>query len=747
MYSLGYNSFWSYGSAAVQELLTKSDLQLDELLDEDGLILEVKNHNQTLYEFILREDNFKELISCAISIPDAENNQNNAKKLYKYPFTCADILSSDSQPIVSEFFKSTKEIKENTKKPAPAITDDDDEVNIEGDSLDKTPPSTEDQTNEDEKETSPEANEFPYLDHLFRFLDSESLNLTSAGYFAKIVNNLLSKRTSELISYIYERKPEILQKMIQHIYSKSIAEFLAKMLTFESSVLVHPQNEVYNEKRSEVLKEIIKKLQPEFDIEEINNAAYLICEVFGKYNTMHCSHEILQNLLEKPAIDYFFDILKSQKSTSACAVALILGNIFAYYILINTPKSQEQNLDDSTGENTSPTNTPQVLELSDDIPLLAAFNENLDEIIKFIGNSSGEPVTGQYGSETIPFGSARLKALELIIIAMKANNSNIYKKLVEYQFLETLLRIFVKHNWNNMLHNQVEKILSHIIEGNCEELKTALYENAKLFDFIVDSSQDSEFSLSGPHARKVRKGYLGHLVRLSNKLVESSDPAVLKHTEENEKWRAYTEGLLAETNKRDRVNFGGRDPRAATPEEDVRLELPSFMHKFARFLNTNRTNQQNQNEEEKKEEDEEEEEEEIEEIEEVEPEVGHDEETPLEQLEHQEHQEHHHQIVVSDEFISETDKHVVTSPRSKEEEITQPATVPIRGRNSFDPSNSIIPDYEEKIKEEIESHYIQDASDIRTIEENLDPNYHSNVMWGRREISSIEDVLADIEGL
>jgi len=747
MYSLGYNSFWSYGSAAVQELLTKSDLQLDELLDEDGLILEVKNHNHNLYEFILREDNFKELISCAISIPDAENNQNNAKKLYKYPFTCADILSSDSQPIVFEFFKSTKEIKENTKKPAPAITDDDDEVNIEGDSLDKTPPSTEDQTAEDEKEDSPEANEFPYLDHLFRFLDSESLNLTSAGYFAKIVNNLLSKRTSELISYIYERKPEILQKMIQHIYSKSIAEFLAKVLTFESSVLVNTQNEVYNEKRSEVLKEIIKKLQPESDIEEINNTAYLICEVFGKYNTMHCSHEILQNLLEKPAIDYFFDILKSQKSTSACAVALILGNIFAYYILINTPKSQDQNLDDSTGENASPTNTPQVLELSDDIALLAAFNENLDEIIKFIGNSSGEPIIGQYGSETIPFGSARLKALELIIIAMKANNTNIYKKLVECQFLETLLSIFVKHNWNNMLHNQVEKILTHIIEGNCEELKTALYENAKLFDFIVDSSQDSEFSLSGPHARKVRKGYLGHLVRLSNKLVESRDPAVLQHTEENEKWKAYTEGLLAETNKRDRVNFGGRDPRAVTPEEDVRLELPSFMHKFARFLNTNRTSQQNQNEEEKKEEDEEEEEEEIEEIEEVEPEVGHDEETPLEQLEHQEHQEHHHQIVVSDEFISETDKHVVTSPRSKEEEITQPATVPIRGRNSFDPSNSIIPDYEEKIKEEIESHYIQDASDIKTIEENLDPNYHSNVMWGRREISSIEDVLADIEGL
>jgi len=45
-----YNSFWNFGSVAVQELLTKSDLQLDELLEEEGLILEVKSQNQNLYE-------------------------------------------------------------------------------------------------------------------------------------------------------------------------------------------------------------------------------------------------------------------------------------------------------------------------------------------------------------------------------------------------------------------------------------------------------------------------------------------------------------------------------------------------------------------------------------------------------------------------------------------------------------------------------------------------------------------------
>jgi hypothetical protein len=35
---------------------------------------------------------------------------------------------------------------------------------------------------------------FPYVDYLFGILDGQELNFTSAGYFAKIINNLFAKR-------------------------------------------------------------------------------------------------------------------------------------------------------------------------------------------------------------------------------------------------------------------------------------------------------------------------------------------------------------------------------------------------------------------------------------------------------------------------------------------------------------------------------------------------------------------------
>jgi hypothetical protein len=53
---------------------------------------------------------------------------------------------------------------------------------------------------------------------------------------------------------------------------------------------------------------------------------------------MHNSHAILKTILDKDTIDGFFKLLRGENTTSTCAAALILGNIFAYYILINTPR-------------------------------------------------------------------------------------------------------------------------------------------------------------------------------------------------------------------------------------------------------------------------------------------------------------------------------------------------------------------------------------------------------------------------
>lgn len=98
--------------------------------------------------------------------------------------------------------------------------------------------------------------------------------------------------------------------MANQICSKSVSEFLAKILTFETQTVTGVDPDFSDEGRKKVLSIVVKKLTPEHDLEYINNAAYLICEVFGKYNTMHNCNEILKELMEKTTIDYFFEVLR-----------------------------------------------------------------------------------------------------------------------------------------------------------------------------------------------------------------------------------------------------------------------------------------------------------------------------------------------------------------------------------------------------------------------------------------------------
>jgi len=57
---------------------------------------------------------------------------------------------------------------------------------------------------------------------------------------------------------------------------------------------------------------------------------------------------------------------------------------------------------------------------------------------------------------------------------MKANNKDIYNSLVDNGFFESLLDLIVRYEWNNMLHSQIEKIITFVIDGNNEDLKTAV---------------------------------------------------------------------------------------------------------------------------------------------------------------------------------------------------------------------------------------------------------------------------------
>ena len=65
------------------------------------------------------------------------------------------------------------------------------------------------------------------LEKLFSFLDNpKPLNLTRAGYFARVVSCLLMKRASEVLAFLESRR-SIIDKLLAHLDTTSTAEVRA----------------------------------------------------------------------------------------------------------------------------------------------------------------------------------------------------------------------------------------------------------------------------------------------------------------------------------------------------------------------------------------------------------------------------------------------------------------------------------------------------------------------------------------
>jgi len=71
------------------------------------------------------------------------------------------------------------------------------------------------------------------------------------------------------------------------------------------------------------------------------------------------------------------------------------------------------------------------------------------------------------------------------------------------------------------LHSEIEKLLNSIFVNNDPLLIKHLFEDAKIIPWIVGAFKDQHVVLHNKGIR-VRKGYLGHLTRIANSMIQYS---------------------------------------------------------------------------------------------------------------------------------------------------------------------------------------------------------------------------------
>ncbi|KTF80685.1 hypothetical protein cypCar_00041074, partial [Cyprinus carpio] len=191
-----------------------------------------------------------------------------------------------------------------------------------------------------------------------------------------------------------------------------------------------------------------------------------------------------------------------------------------------------------------------------------------------------------------PFGNARLHGSRLMAALLYTRAPRIHHELCQLNMINLLLDLFFKFSWNNFLHIQVEHCVSAILNQpttngkthdspdqiqletkdtqnsdksdmftHCDLIKHLL-KDCRLVQRILDAWEENDKT---QEAGGMRKGYMGHLTRIANTVVQNAEreqeqtqiSQLIKDLPEDYKarWEQFVNETLTETNKKNTADL------------------------------------------------------------------------------------------------------------------------------------------------------------------------------------------------
>ncbi|KAG9755558.1 SAPS-domain-containing protein, partial [Aureobasidium melanogenum] len=224
--------FWRFGGYAnissIDSILEKPNVSLDELLDESDLIQELKQNNSKLIEFLREESTLQTLLEYVVA--------DNPPHSDKASSTTREDEPDRSSPI--SFFKksaSRSRSKSVNKSDTPGDAEGDDED--KGEALRKKYAYVACEVLSSDVWSITEA-VLEYQNYLREFWHYVSrpapLDPLQAGYFTKVNESLLDKKTDEMLAF-FKSLDHIVPDMLQHVDCPMIMDLLLKIISLEKA--------------------------------------------------------------------------------------------------------------------------------------------------------------------------------------------------------------------------------------------------------------------------------------------------------------------------------------------------------------------------------------------------------------------------------------------------------------------------------------------------------------------------------
>ena len=467
------------------EKMDKGELTLEDILNEDNIIQDIKSNNDSKFLNFLTGDKIKKLIDYSTKYPSQDEHNIG----YKYPFNATEILCSENtnfQNILMEEkpYKKKEQKKEdinqvinkmikggfiyelfNAIKKGNKKENKDQENENESDE-------EEENANENEKNKNEEINIikdkkeenvtviYENVDYLLKFLnesDKTNENYVLVGYFFKILNNLINIHQMKIVQYLldYPKKDEldIINLLIKHMNRKSICNIIQKLLMFDDEII--PK---LNDHKIDLFSKVLNELSKTDEKNKYECICDCICTVINNrpfFDLLMTKSELLVKMY-----DILFKCKNNNNKYNSILKLLIKinDNILQHFPVRYTENNPENNMEAMNLRDTGYSVDKSLSSPEDNLDILKKYILALFDTIEKNKFSCFEDLryNNDKNNNNDEFKATYLEKQKKIGM----------KKILQTEYLKTLIDIIVNSYASKYHENKIEQLINIAREKN-----------------------------------------------------------------------------------------------------------------------------------------------------------------------------------------------------------------------------------------------------------------------------------------
>jgi hypothetical protein len=429
-------------------------------------------------------------------------------------------------------------------------------------------------------------NKYDLFDYLNKFIDTDiQLNDVLAGYYARVCNILIQKKSDEVAKYYYTNA-ELLYKFAYHSYSKSLTDTVIKILDTNTF-----KEELSEEEIQKVRREFISNLLERLADDKSEVSYEYSLNIFQIFNELTYKKAFYELLIEQEVLDKLKDILTKPESpesnqNAAIRILNVLISHLRDYLSNNTQQNNTQTFMDDNDEvvmeddENKDSESRSIEEQVAKHHLVTFLKEQIvDHLVEQLDKAPETAILDfQYADKQYVLGKKRLACVNLMESLVELDDSSMRAKIMETRFYEQLFDLFLEFRFNTFLQLHLDNIFHRILkdQNTTNEQKVAFLEKLQIFTKLPAFWKDNQ-QFAYPSSREFRHGYLAFTTRFANTLRDLAKTVTeIEPFLEKQEWKEFVEQDVNAYNEKNAIVLANRGGDRKDSDEFEEMDDDKF---------------------------------------------------------------------------------------------------------------------------------------------------------------------------